>query len=127
MEWLALALWILVAGLALPLAHGVTIGHGLLGVQMMAALGGLALIVVYLFVGEPATLAWIAFVLGVVGTITIAFAANALIAPPPTALPARTQLAAEVHAGLSGAQIPLFLVVSLFTLLTALDTLTTGT
>jgi hypothetical protein len=127
MEWLALVMWMLVAGLALLLGHGVTIGHALLGVQMMAALGGLALIVVYLFVGEPATLAWIAFGLGVVGTITITLAANALIAPPATALPTRTQYAAEVHAGLSGAQIPLFLVVSLFTLLTALDFLTTGT
>ena len=106
MEWLALAMWLLVAGLGLLLGHGVTIGHGLLGLQMMAALGGLALIVVYLFVGEPATLAWIAFALGVVGTITIAFAAHALIAPPATALPARTQQSAEVHAGLSGAQSP---------------------
>ena len=126
MEWLALAMWLLVAGLGLVLGHGVTIGHALLGAQMMAALGGLTLIVVYLFVGEPSTLAWIAFALGVVGTITITLAANALIAPPTTALPARTQLAAEVHAGLSGAQIPLFLVVTLFTLLTALDFLTTG-
>jgi hypothetical protein len=127
MEWLALAMWILVAGLGLLLGLGVAIGHGLLGVQMLAALGGLTLIVVYLFVGEPATLAWIAFGLGVVGTITIALAAYALMVPPVAALPTRTQYGAELHAGLSGAQLPLFLVVALFTLLTALDVLTTGT
>ncbi len=127
MEWLTLAVWIIIAAQGMALGLGVVIGHGLLGVQAMAAVGGLVAMIIYLATGEPSALAWVAFGLAVMGTLTMVPAVEALIAAPPEPLPAASQTAAEVYALLAGVQLPLFMVVSVLSLLTALGQLTTGT
>jgi hypothetical protein len=123
MQWLALILWALLAALALPLGAGSLQGRASLALQALAAVGGLALLIVYLLAGEPSTPAWIACGLALLGLLAMAFAVAGLTSDRPAPVAAasqRTQTLEELAATLSGAQLPLFGVAALATLLVAL-------
>ena len=123
MQWLAVIIWALLAALALPLGAGSLQGRASLALQALAAVGGLALLIVYLLAGEHSAPAWIACGLAVLGLLAMAFAVAGLTSDRPAPVAAaspRTQTLEELAASLSGAQLPLFAVAALATLLVAL-------
>ena len=122
MEWVSLLTWLIVTSLAVPLATGLAFGRVSLGLQAACAMGGLTLIVIYLFTNEPDELAAVAFGLGVVGTLALAVGAVKLVneqGPDASAVSQHTQ---EVHALLAGFALPLFPVAAVVTLPLALGT-----
>ena len=122
MQWFTLLIWLLVAMLALPLSGGVLLGRAALAVQALAAVGGLALLVVFVATGEPSALAWIACGLGLLGALAMVFAVAALTSDQPGPMSAAVAGRLEEHAAsLAGAQLPLFIVAALLTLLVALE------
>jgi hypothetical protein len=118
-EWLVLVVWVLVFALAMPLGAGVFIGRISFGVQAMAAVAGLALLVIYLFVGQPSSLAWAATAAGAVGTLAVAIGVAGLVSDREPAV-VTSRWTGEVEALLAGAALPLFIVVALLTTLVAL-------
>jgi hypothetical protein len=124
MQWFTLLIWLLIAMLALPLSGGALLGRAALGLQAMAAVGGLALLVVFVAAGESAAAAWIACGLAVFGALAMVFAVAGLTSDRPRPLAAassRAQALEEHTATLAGAQLPLFIVAALLTLLVALE------
>jgi hypothetical protein len=122
MQWCTLLIWLLVATLALPLSGAVLLGRASLGVQALAAVGGLALLVIFVATGEPAALAWIACGLALLGALAMVFAVAGLTSAEPGPVSAANAGRLEEHlASLAGAQLPLFIVVALLTLLVALE------
>jgi hypothetical protein len=123
MEWLAIGIWLLVALLALPLGAGALFGRASLALQAMAAIGGLALVIVYVSVGRPSAAVWVACGLGVVGVIAMAFAAAGLTSDHGVggAGGGGVQGIEEHQAMLAGVQLPMFAVVTLLTMLLALE------
>jgi hypothetical protein len=119
MEWLALAMWIIVAAIALPLGRHALSETALLGLQALAGGGGLALCVFFLAVGRPQILAWGAFALGVTGLGAVTVAAVWLASDARSVSAA--QGAEETDALLVGLVLPLFGIAALFSLLMALD------
>jgi hypothetical protein len=118
-EWLTLALWLLVLLIALPLGAGLLHGRVSLGLQAMAAGAGLALIVVYVIVGDSA-LAWVASGVALIGLLATVTGAVNLISAREDGVPAVSTSAEEVEAGLAGAQVPFFSVTLIVTLSLAL-------
>jgi hypothetical protein len=122
MEWLAIVIWLLVAALALPLGGGAALGRGSLAVQALAGIGGFALLVVYVVVGDnPATLAWVACGLGVLGLLAMAFAAAGLTSDHEGGGLVGLEGMEEHVALLAGVQLPMFAVAALITMLVALE------
>jgi hypothetical protein len=120
MEWLALALWISVLLVALPLARGVLQGRFSLGLQAMAAGAGLALIVGFLSTdNNQETLAWIASGVALVGLLATSAGAVSLIVDHEDGVSVSTG-AEEFESGLAGVQLPLFSVTLILTLMVAL-------
>jgi hypothetical protein len=123
MEWVALLVWVIIAALALPVAGGLLSGIPGLGMQVVAAIGGLGLCVVFIAVGGAEWAAWIAFGLACLGIAADTHGAEALLSDTRS-LSAELQGAEELEAGLLGAQLPLFGVAALTTLAMALDVAT---
>jgi hypothetical protein len=120
-EWVTLALWVLVLFVALPLGVGLLNGRISLGLQAMAAGTGLALIIVYLIVDDPVALAWVASGVAFVGLLaTLAGAVN-LMSDREDGIPATATAVDELEAGLAGVQLPLFGVTLVLTVLLALE------
>ncbi len=120
MQWFTLLIWLLVVMLALPLSGGVLLGRAALAVQATAAVAGLALLVVFVATDEPAALAWIACGLALLGAVAMVFAVAGLTSDRPG--PVSGAQALEEHAAsLAGAQLPLFIVAALLTMLVALE------
>jgi hypothetical protein len=122
-EWVALGVWLLVAGLALPLAALGALGAPSLALQSLAAIGGLAVLVVYIALnGGPAhrALLWVALALGVVGALAVAKGAEWLMSDDRSVSPAG-QSGEEAAALLAGAQGPMFAVAAAVVLLPALN------
>jgi hypothetical protein len=120
MEWLALAMWIIVAAIALPLGRHALSETAVLGLQALAGGGGLALCAFFLAVGRPQILAWGAFALGVTGLGAVTVAA-VWLASDARSVSAAGQGAEEADALLVGLVLPLFGIAALFSLLVALD------
>lgn len=119
MEWLTLALWLLVLMIALPLGAGLLHGRLSLGLQAMAAGAGLVLIVVYVIVGDS-TLAWVASGVALIGLLATLIGVMNLISAREDGVAPVSTSADEVEAGLAGAQVPFFSVTLIVTLALAL-------
>ena len=123
MEWVALGVWSLVAALALPVAGGLLSGIPGLGMQVVAALGGLALCIVFVAGHGAAWAAWIAFGLACLGIVADTHGATTLLSNTRS-ISGDLQGAEELEAGLLGAQLPLFGVAALTSLAMAVDVAT---
>lgn len=119
MEWLVLALWILVLAIGLPLAAGAIYGRVSLGLVGLTAAGGLAVIVIYLMEGQPAALAWAAAGIALLGSLAVSVGAVNLVSDRDSVTTASPAEATE--AGLAGVQLPLFWVTMILTILVALE------
>jgi hypothetical protein len=120
MEWLALATWIIVAAIALPLGRHALDETATLGLQALAGAGGLALCVVFLAAGRGSFVAWGAVGLGAIGTASI-LAAALWLASDRRPVSRAGQDAEEIDALLAAIVGPLFAGAALFSLLMALD------
>jgi hypothetical protein len=120
MEWVALGVWILVAALALPVAGGLLSGIPGLGLQVVAAIGGLGLCIVFIAVGGAAWAGWIAFGLACLGIVVDTNGASSLLSENRS-ISGGLQGAEELEAGLLGAQLPLFGVAALTSLAMAVE------
>ena len=119
MEWLAVILWALVAGLAGPVGAGALMGAPSLGLGPLAGIGGLVCCVLFMITGTDA-LAWIAFGLAILGAICVWLGAARLIdANRPVSW--AHGVGEETIALLCGAAAPLFVVEAGVALLVALD------
>lgn len=113
MDVVAVAIWFLVAALALPVAGGALSGAAGLGAQPIAAMGGLALCILFFVIdGAPDWAAWGAFGLACVGIVADVHGANSLLSSERP-VSADLQAAEELEAGLLGVQLPLFGVAAL--------------
>lgn len=119
MEWVALALWITVFLIALPLAKGALRGIFSLGLQALAAGAGLALIIIYICLDEPSTLAWVASGVALIGALAVLVAAATLTSDEEPVVSASI-VTEEIEAGLAGLQLPFFLVTLILTAVAAL-------
>jgi hypothetical protein len=120
-EWVTLALWVLVLLVAAPLSVGLLSGRVSLGLQAMAAGTGLALIIVYLIVDDPVALAWIASGVALIGLLATLAGAVGLMSDREDGVRAVATAADELEAGLTGVQLPLFGVTLILTVLLALE------
>lgn len=119
MEWLALALWVLVAAVALPAGRGAFTAPAL-GLVPPLGLAGLVLSVLFAAGGgDAAGLMWIAWGLGIAGTAVTGAGAAQLIADEQPGSPAlgRAEELGSVFAGIAW---PLFVVAAVVSLLAAL-------
>jgi hypothetical protein len=117
MEWLALATWVLVTAIAIPLGGG-ALAAPALGLPPVAALAGLGLCVLFLFDGASAV-AWIAFGAAVAGTLAVAIGSVQLVTDDsPTGSSGLG--AEETSALLAGIVLPFFAVVAVLALMMAL-------
>jgi hypothetical protein len=107
MEWLALVVWLLVAGIGAPLAITGVLVSPALGVQALAGVGGLALCVLYIVLGGGAALAWGSAAVAAVGVLAVLVGTAALVSDSRHGRGAG-QAAEEVAASLAGAQVGLF-------------------
>jgi hypothetical protein len=123
MEWVTLLVWVIIAALALPVAGGLLSGIPGLGMQVVAAIGGLGLCIVFIALGGAEWAAWISFGLACLGIAADTHGANSLLSDTRS-LSAELQGAEELEAGLLGAQLPLFGVAALTSLAMALDVAT---
>jgi hypothetical protein len=101
MEWLALALWILLAVVALPLGRGAFAAPPL-GLQPPLALAGLALSVIFAVDGLPGV-AWAAFGVALAGVVTLGAGAAELIRDEESTDPATAR-----DATFAGVALPLY-------------------
>jgi hypothetical protein len=120
MEWLALATWVLVAAIALPLGRHALDENSTLGVQALAGGGGLALCVVFLAAGRPSVVAWGAVALAAIGTAAIA-AVAIWLASDRRPVSRAGQSAEEIDALLAATVGPLFAGAAVFSIFMALD------
>jgi hypothetical protein len=119
MEWLAVILWALVAGLAAPLGAGAAMGAPALGLGPLAGIGGLALTVLFILFGGAA-LAWGAFALAVLGAISV-WAGAASLTSADRSVSWANGVGEETVALVAGAAAPLFAVEAGVALLVALS------
>jgi uncharacterized membrane protein len=123
MEWVAVITWGLVVAFALPLLRGAS-NFPPLGLQVVAAVSGLALCVVFLAVGHPSALAWSAFGAAVVGLLCAVAGAAWLTGDRHGISGPAQQRAEEVEATMEGVELGLFGLVATFALLMALGVAT---
>ena len=119
MQWLTLAVWIVVALLALPLGRGALYGRASLGVQALAAIGGLALMAAVCAGGSP-ELAWWAVGCGGVGVVAMGVASAGLTAERAEVAVGMASLE-EHEAGLAGAQLLLMGLAAILSMLVGLE------
>ncbi|HMJ36681.1 MAG TPA: hypothetical protein VK501_22440 [Baekduia sp.] len=123
MEWVALTVWILIAALALPVALGALSGAPGLGLQVVAAIGGVALCALFIILDGPRWAAWLTVAMAVVGVIADLWGAEALLSDERS-VSGELQGAEELEAGLLGVQLPLFGVALLASLCLGVDLVT---
>ena len=125
MEWLGLLTWLLVIGLALPLAAlGAFTAPSLATVPLWAT-AGLVLTILYLVTDWGRWLAWVAAGAALVGAIAVARGAARLISDDVRVASAG-QAAEENAAGLAGVELPLLLGVAFMMILAAVGVTTVG-
>ncbi len=120
MQWLALTLWAIVTAVALPLSMGAAYGRPSLGVQALAALGGLGLTIAVCD-GAPLSLAWWGVGCGAVGALSVSVAVAGLTAEREGAVAIRMEGVEEHMAGLAGLQLVMVVTTTVVTALLALD------
>jgi hypothetical protein len=120
MQWLALTLWAIVAAVALPLSTGAAYGRPSLGMQALAAVGGLALTIA-VCAGAPLSLAWWGVGCGALGVLSVSVAAAGLTAEREGAVAIRMEGVEEHVAGLAGLQLVMVVTTTIVTALVALD------
>jgi hypothetical protein len=123
MEWVALMVWILIAALAVPVAVGALSGAPGLGLQVVAAIGGLALCALFIILDGPRWAGWLTVAMAVVGVLADVWGAEALLSDERS-VGADLQGAEELEAGLLGVQLPLFGVALLCSLCLGVDLVT---
>jgi hypothetical protein len=123
MEWVALMVWIIVVMLALPIAAGSLSGSPGLGLQAVAAIGGLVFCALFIILDGPVWTGWVAFGMAVLGVVADTWGADTLLSGE-RAVSADLQGAEELAAGLLGVQLPLFGVALLCTLCLGVDLVT---
>jgi hypothetical protein len=116
----AVAVWALVAALALPVAGGALSGIAGLAAQPVAALGGLALCILFLVLDGPEWAAWGALALACLGIVADALGAASLLSADRRGNVGLEGLE-ELEAGLLGVQLPLFGVAALLSLAMVTD------
>jgi hypothetical protein len=107
MEWVALVVWIVVAMLALPVAAGALSGSIGLGLQAVAAIGGLVFCALFIILDGPLWTGWLAVGMAVLGIVTDVWGADTLLSAERR-VSADLQGLEELEAGLLGVQLPLF-------------------
>jgi hypothetical protein len=107
MEWLALMVWIVIALLALPVALGALSGALGLGLQAVAAIGGLVFVALFIILDGPLWTGWLAFGLAILGIVADLWGAERLLSDD-RAVSADLQGIEELEAGILGVQLPLF-------------------
>jgi len=119
MEWLAIILWALVAGLAGPVGGGALMGAPSLSIAPLCGIGGFVCLLLFMIFGGDGW-AWIAFGLAVAGAISVWLGAARLVDDmrPSTWAEGPTE---ETIALLCGAAGPLFVVEAGVALLVALN------
>lgn len=120
MQWVALTMWVIVAMLALPLARGVVYGRASLGVQALAAIGGLALMVGVAAGGAIELGGW-ASGCGALGVVAVGVAAAGLTSEREGVGTVQVERLEEHEAGLAGVQLLLFGVATIFSMMVALN------
>ena len=118
MEWLALVLWLMIAGLALPLGLG-AIAQLAFGVQAPAVLGALGLSIVFIATGGEDWIAWAAFGCAVVAALAVAVGA-AWVVSGDRPVSHLGQTHEETLAAIAGIELPLVLTGVAINLLVAL-------
>jgi hypothetical protein len=121
MELLTMVTWLIVAGISIPLGRGVVLGRLSLGLQALAGLGGVGLIILYVILEGPAGLAWGATGLAILGVLAVAIAAVGLTSDGGPARTPAGQALEESLAGWAGVQLPLFVLVAILSTATALN------
>jgi hypothetical protein len=107
MEWVALMVWIVIALLAMPVALGALSGAPGLGLQAVAATGGLVVVALFIVLDGPLWAGWLAVALAVVGIVADLWGAERLLSDD-RAVSADLQGIEELEAGILGVQLPLF-------------------
>ena len=119
MGWVVLAVWALVALVALPLGRHAFTETPLLGLQALIALAGLALAIVYVAGSPDEAIAWIMAGLGVLGAIVVGLAGVWLMGDTHRTLIATQQGHEEVDALLAGIEVWLFISAAFVTFILA--------
>ena len=109
MPWLTLAVWLLVAAIALPLGGAMATGRFSLGVQAMAAVAGLALAVLYA-IDHTAGYAWGAAGAAAAGAVSVSIGAAGLLSDSAYGYDAAGSLSSEVFASMAGILLPFYFV-----------------
>src|SRR4051794_5169629 len=122
MEWVAVITWGLVVLFALPLLRGASFFPAL-GVEVFAALAGLALCVLFLALRSDG-LAWGAFAAAVLGLVCAVAGAAWLTGDGHRISGPSQQRAEGLEASVEGVELALFGLVGTFALLTALGVAT---
>jgi hypothetical protein len=125
MEWIAVITWALVVLFALPLMRSAAYFPPL-GLQVGAAVAGLALCILFLATGQPSALAWGAFAAAAVGLVCAVAGAAWLTGDGHAIGSARQQHNEELEATMEGVDLGLFGLAFTFALLTALGVATLG-
>jgi hypothetical protein len=105
MELAALALWIVVALIGVPLATAAALGPGTLLVQGICAVGGLVLYALYVILDGGDTFLWIGFGLAVLGVLSLLPGIAWLVSEDRAAGGAPAQPFEELAASLAGLQV----------------------
>ena len=123
MEWLTLVVWLMIAGLAVPVSFGALSGVPGLGLQAMASIAGFALCTLFIIFDGSPWFGWSTVAMAVLGIVTSLSGAAALMSEERT-VSADLQPAEETEALLLGVQLPLYGVVLLGSLCLGVDLVT---
>jgi hypothetical protein len=120
MAWVVLGVWIVVALVALPLGRHAITETPWLAVQVLIALAGLTLAIIFVADGGSEALAWVIAGLGVLGAVVVALAVRWLVSDEHPVSTNRQQGAEEGDALLASVEAPLFVVASFVAVMLAL-------
>jgi hypothetical protein len=110
MAWVVLAVWALVAAIALPLGRHAATETPLLGLQALLGLAGLTLAIIFVAAEPAEAIAWVIAGIGALGAIVVAFAAAWLTSDQHGVANARQQSNEETDALLAGVELTMFVV-----------------
>jgi hypothetical protein len=98
--------WIVIALLALPVAVGALSGASGLGLQLVAATGGVVFCALFIILDGPRWAGWLTVAMAVLGIVADLWGADHLLSENRS-VSAQLQGAEELAAGLLGVQLPL--------------------